>query len=460
MSGFDLGEFDEAVFVGLEELDGDSYQNDSNVEPRVEEMDEVAEHSGDDDAHEVHEMDEPNDAIATKPTSSHAPPKSTYNQPGPLANSFDNAWDGITLNNLLVQSLIEHTYTSPTPIQRQVIPAILRGKDDIVGAAETGTGKTLAFCLPILHSLLHNWRETRNLHSPYSIILTPTRELAMQITSVLREITSPFKSQASIETVLIVGGMSEQKQKRQLNGRGKPVHILVATPGRLCELLDDEDAVALENLRSVRFLVVDEADRMVEDGHFPELFKIFSRIKEHEQGPKVFNHLEDDDDAEAEEAEALGEEPQDSNLELVGEKRARNDESKQKKRSRNDVKKIVSNRQTLLFSATATSTEKPTNPKKHKKATAKMVQAGKLSESLRRLLDAVGVQANRRIIDTTLSNAPAATVTEKAKQSESIASALPKALVQMEVKVPLEDKDIFAYYFILKVCIVVKCLRV
>jgi hypothetical protein len=77
----------------------------------------------------------------------------------------------------------------------------------------------------------------------------------------------------SIEVVSIVGGMSEQKQRRQLAGRGKPVHIVVATPGRLCEMFEDTDNVSFQDMSQLKFLVVDEADRIMEDGHYPEVSK-------------------------------------------------------------------------------------------------------------------------------------------------------------------------------------------
>jgi ATP-dependent RNA helicase DDX24/MAK5 len=79
------------------------------------------------------------------------------------------------------------------------------------------------------------------------------------------------RARVRIEVVSIVGGMSEQKQRRQLAGRGKPVHVVVATPGRLCEMFEDPDNVSFQDMSKLRFLVVDEADRIMEDGHYPEV---------------------------------------------------------------------------------------------------------------------------------------------------------------------------------------------
>eukprot|EP01035_Chromulina_nebulosa_P034980 gene34980-47000_t len=219
----------------------------------------------------------------------------------------DLPWDEkgkIHLHSLLIDALNKLKFQTPTPIQAAALPITLQvEKDasgnetlcDIVGAAETGSGKTLAFVLPILNSILRNWNsslaETFNNHNPkcpYALIISPTRELAMQITTVAKELCGVFKQSARIEVVSIVGGMAEQKQRRQLCGN-RPVHIVVATPGRLCELLLEQDLAVFQDLSGLRFLVVDEADRIVEEGHFAELHRVFSRIRDHEkkaaQGP-------------------------------------------------------------------------------------------------------------------------------------------------------------------------------
>lgn len=128
-----------------------------------------------------------------------------------------------------------------------------------------------AFGLPIIHSLLMNWEQYENVHTPYALIIAPTRELAMQITTVLKDVCADFKKHFRIEVVTIVGGMSEQKQRRQLAGNKNPLHIVVATPGRLCEIFSDETVVAFQDMSQLRFLVVDEADRIMEEGHFAEV---------------------------------------------------------------------------------------------------------------------------------------------------------------------------------------------
>ncbi len=195
-------------------------------------------------------------------------------------------WGSIPLCSILVDSLEALGFPVPTPIQTAAVPVICTGKTDVVGAAETGSGKTLAFCLPMVNTLMQNWdeferaRKRSEANCPFALIIVPTRELALQINSVVKQICTSFRHIFRIEIVSIVGGMSEHKQRRQLDGR--PVHIVIATPGRLCDLMQDETISAFKNMANMRFLIVDEADRIVEEGHFPELYRVFSRIVDHE----------------------------------------------------------------------------------------------------------------------------------------------------------------------------------
>ena len=103
---------------------------------------------------------------------------------------------------------------------------------------------------------------------------TSAQLLAFTISSVFKEVCGPFRVKRKVEVVTVVGGMSEQKQRRLLCGgtsNRKPVHVLVATPGRLCELIQDGEIPMFADLSGLRFLIVDEADRIVEDGHFAEV---------------------------------------------------------------------------------------------------------------------------------------------------------------------------------------------
>ena len=118
------------------------------------------------------------------------------------------------------------------------------------------------------------------------MIISPTRELSMQIASVIKDVATKLLSFApflKIKTATVVGGMSEDKQRRLLSTSKQPLHIIIATPGRLNEILDDNYIEAFQDLTQIKYLILDEADRMMEDGHFPELYRIFNRIRDHDE---------------------------------------------------------------------------------------------------------------------------------------------------------------------------------
>lgn len=161
----------------------------------------------------------------------------------------------------LVRNLRALHYETPTPIQTQAIPAVLSGRD-LVATAQTGTGKTAAFLLPVLKQLLERPRGTTG-----ALVLTPTRELAQQIESVFRSLAAgtPMRS------VLIIGGASQAPQERALRAG---VELVVATPGRLLDLLSHGQG----NMAGLRTLVLDEADQMFDMGFFPDLKRIIARL--------------------------------------------------------------------------------------------------------------------------------------------------------------------------------------
>ncbi|HWO74529.1 MAG TPA: DEAD/DEAH box helicase [Bacillus sp. (in: firmicutes)] len=151
--------------------------------------------------------------------------------------------------------------TSPTLIQEKAIPAILEGKD-VIGRAQTGTGKTLAFVLPILEKI----DVTKT--GPQALILTPTRELALQITN---DIKSVLSEEEGIRVLPIYGGQDVEQQLRKLKGN---IQVIVATPGRLLDHLRRE-TVQLSKLST---LVLDEADQMLHIGFLPEVEQIIKEI--------------------------------------------------------------------------------------------------------------------------------------------------------------------------------------
>ncbi|BEJ10856.1 hypothetical protein CspHIS471_0102780 [Cutaneotrichosporon sp. HIS471] len=182
------------------------------------------------------------------------------------------AWKGINLPAPLKHGLRSLGFKTPTDIQKRALPSALEGRD-VVGVAETGSGKTLAYALPILSHVLRQPRAAKR--SLSALILCPTRELALQVSESL----SDFLAKACptdkgkpprVSVGSVVGGLSAQKQARIVD-RG--ADVLVATPGRLWDLLKANDGLAA-SVRQLKFLVIDEADRMIETGHFAELENI------------------------------------------------------------------------------------------------------------------------------------------------------------------------------------------
>jgi len=166
------------------------------------------------------------------------------------------------LHPLLVQACREMRYTQPTPVQAEAIPAILAGRD-LIATAQTGTGKTAAFLLPILHQLLGLPRG-----STEALIITPTRELAQQIDDVLLGLAYHTPLRAG----LLVGGTAMGPQEKALRAG---VEVLIATPGRLLDHMRRQYQTHFDHLHT---LVLDEADRMLDMGFLPDLRRIITRL--------------------------------------------------------------------------------------------------------------------------------------------------------------------------------------
>jgi len=170
---------------------------------------------------------------------------------------------------LLQNNLIKHGFVEPTPVQNEAIPPALAGRD-LVATAQTGTGKTLAFLLPLIQSL--NTPEGRPASGIQALILAPTRELAIQIHEVALKLTQGMH----LRTAVVVGGMNESKQLRNVR---EGAQIVIATPGRLCDFLNRN----LVPLGKVRALVLDEADRMLDLGFMPALKLILKHLPQQRQ---------------------------------------------------------------------------------------------------------------------------------------------------------------------------------
>uniref|UniRef100_A0A6M2DFK1 ATP-dependent RNA helicase n=1 Tax=Xenopsylla cheopis TaxID=163159 RepID=A0A6M2DFK1_XENCH len=184
-------------------------------------------------------------------------------------------WNGLGLSSEILQALADLNFLTPTPIQALTLPPAILGRRDILGAAETGSGKTLAFGIPMIHGILQLKAKFDNISNKlsnplYALILTPTRELTVQVKNHLVAIAK----HTDIKIAAILGGMATVKQERILKHCPE---IVVATPGRLWELIQERNE-HLSKVDEIKFLAIDETDRMVERGHFNELQLLLERL--------------------------------------------------------------------------------------------------------------------------------------------------------------------------------------
>jgi ATP-dependent RNA helicase RhlE len=167
----------------------------------------------------------------------------------------------LSLNPFLQTNLRKHGFLQPSPVQAQAIPPALAGSD-IVATAPTGTGKTLAFVLPMLEALT-----ARKGSGVRAVVLSPTRELAIQINETFLKVATGTK----VRSAVVVGGVSESSQLQSLRNGAE---VIIATPGRLCDFLERR----LVDLSKVQTAVLDEADRMLDMGFLPSIKAILNRI--------------------------------------------------------------------------------------------------------------------------------------------------------------------------------------
>ncbi|WP_340104643.1 DEAD/DEAH box helicase [Rhodohalobacter sp. 8-1] len=171
------------------------------------------------------------------------------------------SFNSLKLSDPILRSLNDEGYTTPTPIQEQAIPIALQGKD-LLGCAQTGTGKTAAFAIPILEQLSINSSTDQN-RNIRSLIVTPTRELAIQIDESFKN----YGRYTGLSTAVVYGGVNQKRQVKQLK-RG--VDILTATPGRLLDLMNQ----GFISLANIEIFVLDEADRMLDMGFIHDIKKM------------------------------------------------------------------------------------------------------------------------------------------------------------------------------------------
>lgn len=183
-------------------------------------------------------------------------------------------FNNLNIVNPILKALKEEGYEKATPIQEKAIPTILLGKD-LLGCAQTGTGKTAAFALPILQNIYLTKNNNKGLEGKRKIsalILAPTRELAIQITDSFKA----YSCYMNIRTSIIYGGVPQETQVKDLD---TGMDILVATPGRLLDLINQR----LVNLSEVKYFVLDEADRMLDMGMIGDVRRIISYLPKNRQ---------------------------------------------------------------------------------------------------------------------------------------------------------------------------------
>jgi ATP-dependent RNA helicase RhlE len=181
------------------------------------------------------------------------------------------SFEKLNLIQPLKTALSNEGYTIPTPIQVQAIPVILDRKD-LIGCAQTGTGKTAAFAVPILQILSEEKGSHKSKRIIKSLILTPTRELALQIS----ESFKAYGKHTGLKNAVVFGGVSQRAQTMKLR---EGVDILIATPGRLLDLMNQRHI----SLNSIKIFVLDEADRMLDMGFINDVKKIIEKLPTHRQ---------------------------------------------------------------------------------------------------------------------------------------------------------------------------------
>ncbi len=180
-----------------------------------------------------------------------------------ISRGESSSFYGLGIAPRILEILDRLKFTIPTPIQQKSIPIAIEGKD-IIGIAQTGTGKTLAFGLPMLQRLAH----VKGL----GLIILPTRELALQVDETLQQIGRSF----GLRTAVLIGGASMGRQMEMLR---KNAHVIVGTPGRIIDHLNQRTL----NLNAVSILVLDEADRMLDMGFAPQIKRILEKVPRERQ---------------------------------------------------------------------------------------------------------------------------------------------------------------------------------
>jgi ATP-dependent RNA helicase RhlE len=200
-------------------------------------------------------------------------PEPTGPESTPATEPAPARFDTLPLDAKLLRAIEVQGYAHMTPIQAKAIPQVLAGKD-VMGAAQTGTGKTAAFSIPLLQKMMkhENTSMSPARHPVRAVVLAPTRELAVQVAANVKA----YAKQTGLRVAVVFGGMDMKPQTAELKGG---VEVLIATPGRLLDHIEAKNC----NLSQVEYVVLDEADRMLDIGFLPDLQRILSYLPKQRQ---------------------------------------------------------------------------------------------------------------------------------------------------------------------------------
>jgi superfamily II DNA/RNA helicase len=197
----------------------------------------------------------------------------TESSAAPRDGDHQTAFSSLALDPKLLRAVADAGYTTMTPIQAKAIPIVLEGRD-VMGAAQTGTGKTAAFTLPLLQRMVRSENASASpaRHPVRALVLTPTRELADQVAANVKN----YAKHTLLRSTVVFGGIDMKPQTEQLRAG---VEVLIATPGRLLDHIEAKNAA----LHQVEYVVLDEADRMLDIGFLPDLQRILSYLPRERQ---------------------------------------------------------------------------------------------------------------------------------------------------------------------------------
>lgn len=348
------------------------------------------------------------------------------------------------INPKILKALKELGFESPTKIQSEVIPVALLQRRDIVGASETGSGKTLSFGIPIIQQILEIHEKDEELNrgkdeNIRALIMAPTRELAVQIVEHLKAVAK----YTDINIVPVIGGIAVPKQERLLSNSP---HIVVATPGRFWDIISTSELEIRLDLSHLRFLVFDEADKMIEFGRYRELTDIlravyssrepeeeFEKPLELDKSGPLINKIQTMNVGEIEKLIGFGGYDEITDVSSIFYNEDEDNENQEETQEKKSKNRHIKPLQTFLFSATLMlSEEMRNNLKKKKKKINKYKKIKQTKTQFDKLLENIKFERKVKIIDLT----PKEVVATNLKETK--------------IYCTTEEKDYYLYYILTK----------